>query len=109
MSNAEHSAFRIPRSAFLIGMARIVSRGVTEIDHVAVEDDVFLALETELGVIAAGRERASRQQVFVAADFRADEPALDVGVDLSRRVLRARAARDRPRAILVVADREKRD
>ena len=46
------------------------SRRVAEVDHVAVEDDVLLAFEPQLAVIAAGRERPAREQVFVAARLR---------------------------------------
>ena len=41
---------------------RAVSRGVAEVDDVAVRDDVFLALEPHLAVIAAGRQRPARDQ-----------------------------------------------
>src|SRR5215208_4620002 len=88
---------------------RTLSRGVSEVDHVAVEDDVLLALEPQLRVVAKRGERSTREQVLIAAHFGADEPALDVGVDLAGRVLRVRAARDGPRAVLVLADGEKRD
>src|SRR5438093_4526284 len=87
----------------------IVSRRVAEIDHVAVLDDVFLAFQPELAVIAARGKRAARQQVLVADDFRADEAPLDVGVDLARVRLRRRPARNRPGPALVVADGEERD
>jgi hypothetical protein len=72
---------------------------VAKIDHVAVEDDVVLALEPKLGMIAARGERAPSQQVLVAADFRADEAALDVSMNLAGRVLCVRAARDRARPV----------
>ena len=58
---------------------------MAEVDHVAVEDDVLLAFEPQLAVVAAGGERAAREQVLVAHDLGADEAALDVGVDLARR------------------------
>src|SRR4051812_32288174 len=89
--------------------ARMLSRRVAEIDHVAVEDDVLLALEAQLAVLAARAERAAREQVLVADDFGADEAALDVGVDFAGRELRRRVARNRPGAALVFAHREERD
>ena len=61
----------------------MLSRGMTKVDHIAVEDDVFLAFETKLAVLAARGERAAGEQVLVAHDFGTDETALDVGVDLS--------------------------
>src|SRR6266568_1694826 len=93
----------------MAGNARIVSRGVTEIDDVPVEHDVLLALETQLAVIATRGERPAREQVLVADDFGADEAALNVGVDLAGRALRVGPARDRPGAVFVFPDGEKRD
>ena len=49
------------------GPRALTLRRVPEVDDVAVEDDVLLALEPQLAVIAAGRERAAREQVLVAA------------------------------------------
>ena len=51
------------------------SGGVTEVDHVSVEDDVLLAFQPQLAVIATGGERLACQQVLVANDFRPDESA----------------------------------
>ncbi len=80
-----------------------------EVDDVAVADRVVLALQADFAVIAAGRERAARDQVVVRHDLGPDEAALDVGVDLARGQLRVRVAGNRPRAALVLADREERD
>ncbi len=41
-------------------------------------------------------------------DFGADEAALNVGVDRAGRLLRARVARNRPRAAFIFTDREER-
>ena len=67
---------------------RMLSRGVAEIDHVAVGDEIVLALEPQLAVIAAGGERAAREQPFARHDFGADEAALDVGVNRAGRFRR---------------------
>ena len=40
---------------------RRISRRVAEVDHVAVEDDVLLAFEPELAMVAARRQRAARR------------------------------------------------
>src|SRR5262245_50466280 len=80
-----------------------------EVNHVSVEDDVLLAFEPQLGVVAAAGDRAAREQVLVAADLRADEAALDVSVDLAGGVLRVGSAGDRPGAVFVLADREERN
>jgi hypothetical protein len=82
--------------------------GVSKIDDVAVLDDVLLAFETHLAMFAADVHRSSRGERVVSNDFRADEPALNVAVDFARRQLRLRIPRDRPRAALVLADREER-
>ena len=68
-----------------------------EVDDVAVLDDVLLALEPHLAVIAAGGHRAARDERVVADDLGADEPARDVAVNLAggelRRACRAESTR----------------
>src|SRR6202008_2482861 len=88
---------------------RLVSRGGAEVDHVAIEHDVVLALEAKLAMIAAGGDRTSREQMLVAHDLGADEAALDIGVDLAGCQLRRRVTRNRPGPTLVLPDREERD
>src|SRR5581483_562278 len=85
------------------------SRREAEVDDVAVFDDVVLAFEAHLAVIAAGGHRAARDQMVVADDFGADESPLDVAVDLAGGELRRRVTRNRPGAALVLADGEERD
>src|SRR5687767_3537672 len=80
----------------------------TEVDDIAVLDDVVLAFQPDFAVLAAYRHRAARGQRIVADDFGADEPALNVAVDLPGGELGRRAARDRPGAAFVLADGEKR-
>src|SRR5262245_13203953 len=80
-----------------------------EVDDVAVLHEVIFAFEPHFAVIAAGRHRAARDEVIVADHFRPDESARDVAVNLARGELGRRAARYRPRAALVFADREERN
>ncbi len=47
--------------------------------------------------------------MLVADDLGADEPALNVAVNLARRELRRRRARNRPGAAFVFADGEERN
>src|SRR3954454_6820293 len=89
--------------------SRSPSRCEAEVDDVAVLDDVLLALEADLAPIAAGGHRSAIDEGAVGDDFRANEAAGDVAVNLASRELRAGAARNRPGAVLVFADREERD
>src|SRR5438094_7513264 len=82
------------------------SRGEAEVDNVAVLHDVILAFEPDLTAIAARGHRAARDQRIVADHFRANEPPRDVAVNLAGGELCGRVPRNRPRAALVVADRE---
>src|SRR4051794_18070129 len=77
-----------------------------EVDDVAVQDDVVLALQSHLAVLAAYGHRAARDKRVVGDDLGADEAAGDVAVNLTGRELRRRVARYRPCAALVLADRE---
>jgi hypothetical protein len=63
------------------GVENLGSDVELEVDHVAVADDVFLALEGELRVGAAGGLGAELDEVFPPDDFGLDEAALEVGVD----------------------------
>src|SRR5262245_12858052 len=58
------------------------SGGETEVDDVAVVDDVLLPFEADLAVLAADRHRPSCGQCLVRHDLGADEPPLDVAVNL---------------------------
>src|SRR6185436_20895318 len=82
---------------------------VTEVNDVAVLDDVILPLESQFAVIAAGSNRTAGEQMFVPHNFSTDEPAGNVAVNLAGRDHRGRIARDRPRAVLVFANRKERD
>ena len=79
-----------------------------EVDDVAVPDDVVLALETELPRLAAPGLAPEAHEVLVGDHLGADEAALDVAVDLARRLEDRRAAADRPGAALVLAGGEDR-
>ena len=59
-----------------------------EVDHIAIEDDVLLAFEAKLAMVTARRQRAAVEQVLVADNLGADEPAGDVAVDLAGREYR---------------------
>src|SRR3989338_7874901 len=86
-----------------------VSGGKPEIDDIAVLDDVLLPLQTDLTVFAARGHRPARDERSVRHHFGADEPVLDVGVDLAGGGLRRGAASDRPGAAFVLTDREEGD
>ena len=102
---ASQTSHRIVRIIY----RRIYHVACRNVDHVAVGDEVLLAFEPQLAVIAAGGERAAREQPIARHDLGADEPALDVGVNRAGGFLRRRVARNRPRAAFVLADREERD
>ena len=70
--------------------------------------DVFLAFEPHFAMFLARRHRSARDERIVGDDLGTDEAAGDVAVDLAGGGLRLRAARDRPGAAFVFADREKR-
>src|SRR5690349_20536143 len=55
-----------------------------DIDHVAILDDVLLALSPQQSVLLRLRFGAARHQVFELDDFRADKAALQVAMDLAR-------------------------
>ena len=71
---------------------------MAEGNHVAVGDQVLLALETQLAVVAARGERAAREQAIAGDDFGADEPFLDVAVDFACGGGGGRPFADRPGA-----------
>src|SRR5436309_13932013 len=75
-------------------------------DDVAVRDDVVLALEPEPTRLAAPGLAPQAHEVLVGDHLGADEAALDVAVDLARRLEGRRAAANRPGAALVLAGGE---
>lgn len=77
-----------------------------EFDDVAVLDDVFLALQAYLARFARSRVVASRREIVVAHNLRADEAAFEIRVDLASRLWRLCAAADRPGAGFLFARRE---
>src|SRR5205814_8835634 len=77
-----------------------------EVDDVTVLDDVVLALEPQLPRLAAPRLAPEAHELVVGDHLGADEAALDVAVDLARRLEGRRAAADRPGAALVLAGGE---
>src|SRR2546430_17451598 len=74
-----------------------------KIDHVPVLHHILLPLRAQLPGLAALRFAAVVHEVLPPHDLGADEAALDVGVDLCRRLWRGQAAADRPGAALVLA------
>src|SRR5207245_5260489 len=74
-----------------------------EVDDVAVLHDVLLALETQLPCLATLRLAPVADEIVERDHLGADEPALDVAVDLAGGLERRRAAADGPRAALVLA------
>src|SRR5687767_6924801 len=69
-----------------------------EEQDVAVLDHVLLALGAHQPLLAGGLHRAGLHEVVPRHRLRADEAALEVGVDDARRLRRLRADRDLPRA-----------
>ena len=59
--------------------------------HVAVLDDIVLAFGAQLAGVAGARFAAELDEVVVGDGLGADEAALEVGVDLARRLGRPRA------------------
>ena len=84
----------VPRSA---GNARPLDVEAEQQD-VAVLDDIFLAFRAHLARVLGAGLAAERDEIVVGDGFGADEPALEVGVDLARGLGRLGAFVDRPGA-----------
>src|SRR5688572_1506196 len=69
-----------------------------EVDHVAVAHGVVLALEAELAGLLGAELAAVRYEVVIGSDFRANEPALEIGMDHAGGLRRGRARMYRPGA-----------
>ena len=80
-----------------------------DVQHVAVGDDVGLALEPLCAAPRSLGVRAGIEQVLRRDHLAADEAARDVGVDRRRRLERGLAPPERPRARLLLARGEERD
>ena len=102
------SAFCGSQFVFRFGILGSGSGGVTEVDDVAVLNDVFLAFEADFAVLLAHLHRSTVDQRVVGHDLGSDESALDVAVNLARGELRRRPAMDRPGTTLVLTDGEER-
>src|SRR5258708_36709791 len=83
-----------------------VSVGEAEGHHVAVADDVILALEPEFSRFTCAGFAVTRDVIVIGDRFSADEALLEIGMDDARRLRRAGAARDRPGARLFRAGGE---
>src|SRR5579862_3338688 len=77
------------------------SIGKAEMHHVAILDDVILALEAELAGLARAGLALARDIVVVGDGLGTDEALLEIGVDDARRLRRAGAHRNRPGARLL--------
>ena len=77
-----------------------------EIHHISIAHDVLLALETHKPLVARRRHAAKCNEVIIVHNLRADEAALEVRVNLARRLRRCRPARDCPRTALILPRRE---
>src|SRR5215208_476507 len=84
-------------------------RTETNVQDVAVLDDVGLPLESLNAAAHCLRPRAGRDEVVPGDDLAADEPACDVGVDLLGGVECRLATLQRPRTRLGIAGGEVRD
>src|SRR6202521_911832 len=84
------------------------STAVPEQNDVAFLDDVLLAFEAHLRLLARRRKASRSQEIFAPNHFGANEAALDVGVNRAGCFLRAHAAFDRTGAHLGLARGEKR-
>ena len=73
-----------------------------EVDHVAVLDDVLLALAAQQSLFLCRRDAAAADHVVEIDRFGADEAALDVGVDLAGGLGSLGALFDGPGAALVL-------
>src|SRR5450756_3092488 len=83
-----------PRRPVAAGVRRYGrdSPRVHEVDHVAVLDDVLLALGAQQRLLAGGVERTQLDDVVYVVHLGAHEPVLDVAVDATRGLLGRPAA-----------------
>src|SRR5258706_15334265 len=105
----------VPRSSMENGICHPGSAQVSpaprsvreaEVHHVAVDDDVILALEPEFSRFTRAGFAVTRDVIVIGDRFSADEALLEIGMDDARRLRRAGAARDRPGARLFRAGGE---
>src|SRR6266542_1297199 len=84
-------------------------RAVPDIHHVAVLDNVLLALQPQCTLGARARFGSGVEKLVPVDRLGADEVLLEIRVDRTRRLLRASAARHGPGAAFVFADGEEGD
>src|SRR3954468_14178691 len=77
-----------------------------EVHHVAVLDDVVLALEAHLARFFRALLALAADEIGEGDDLRANEALLEVGMDYARGLRRRVAVMDRPGADLLRAARE---
>ena len=80
-----------------------------EVDHIAVLNDVLLALAAEKALLLRGGNAAAADHIVEIDRLGTDKAALDVGVDLAGGLRRLGAVFDRPGAALVLAVGEEGD
>src|SRR3984893_19340382 len=79
------------------------SAAVSEQNDVAFLNNVLLAFQAHLRLLARRRKASRSQEIFAPNHFGANEASLDVGVDRTGGFLCAHAAFDRPGADLVLS------
>src|SRR5262245_35905674 len=78
----------------------------SEVNDIAVLDDVLLAFQPQLSFVASLAFAAGSDEVVVVNDFGPDESALEVAVDAAGSARRPVAATNGPSLHLVLADGE---
>src|SRR6185503_2144507 len=80
-----------------------------EMHNVSILNNVLFSFQLQLALLAATRFAPEFHQILEASDLRSDESALDVRVNNARRLMRGRAALDRPSPAFVLTRSQKAD
>src|SRR3954471_25011430 len=99
---------RVPAAGPPRGWHSDGSDAEAELDHVAVLDDVVLALQAHLAQLTGLRPGADVEQLVPLDHLGPDEPALEVGVDAPGALRRGRALEEGPGAGLLLARGQER-
>src|SRR5437763_5840369 len=81
----------------------------SDMNHIPVVHNVVLPFQSEFALLAATSFAAELGEVFESSNFSSYEPALDVRVNHSSRLVRGGPALDRPGAAFVFARRQEAD